>query len=88
MMRSYLAAVGTVIMAFLVSHAGASTKQAGMQLVNEEVKKSTIPKPDQDLLACQAARKAYNEHHCDKSENVTGECKDITSDLKDCEPYK
>jgi hypothetical protein len=88
MTRSYLAGVGTVILAFLVSCAGASAQQAEMQLANQEVKPQTIPTHDQNRLSCDAARKAYNEHSCDKSENVTGECKDIALDLKDCQPYK
>jgi hypothetical protein len=87
-MTRYLAAVGTVILALLISCAGAGAQQVEMLLANDSVKAQTIPPSDQNRLSCDAARKAYDERGCDKSENVTGECKDIALDLKDCPAYK
>jgi len=88
MTRSYLAAVGTVILAFLVSCAGASALQVEVQLANGAVTAKTIPPPDLNRMSCDATRKAYKEHGCDKPQNVTGECKGIALDLKDCQPDK
>lgn len=88
MTRSYLAGVGTAILALLISCAGASAQQVDMQLANGAVTAKTIPGPDQKRMICDATRKAYKDYSCDKPQNITGECKGIALDLKDCQPDK
>ena len=78
MTRSYLAAIGTVILAVLISCPGASAQ--GVQV--PPVMPPTILPKDQDRLACEASLQAYDEQGCDK--NCSDECKLIGSDLSEC----
>ena len=83
MTRSYLPAIGTVILALLISCSGTSAQnQPDITMVPVT---PAIPEVDRDRMGCEAARQAYNEQGCDKSVNVSDECKSIASDLSKCE---
>lgn len=77
-----------MILAPFLACANASGHEPEMQLVNESVKPQTIRPSDQQRLSCAAARQAYKEQKCDKTENGTQICEEINADLKDCEAAK
>ena len=86
MARSYLAAIGAVVLALLISCSGASAQGVPPEIRVPPVMAPTIPPVDQDRMACEASLKAYDEKGCDK--NCTDECKSIESDLSMCPEIK
>ena len=82
MARSYLAAIGSVILAVLISCPGANA-QFRIYQPDWAHKGMGMPRPrDQDRLACEASLQAYDEQGCDK--NCSDDCKSIGSDLSKC----
>ena len=86
MARSYLAAIGTVILAVLISCPGANAQfriYHPEDLAHMPKGMQGMPRPkDQDRMACEASLQAYDEQGCDK--NCSDDCKSIGSDLSKC----
>ena len=82
MARSYLAAIGTVILAVLISCPGANAQGKGNQPDWAHMPMTMPPLKDEDRLACEASLQAYDEQGCDK--NCSDDCKSIGSDLNKC----
>ena len=82
MTRSSLAAIGTVILAVLISCSGTSAQGEGKQPDWINTAGLMPPRADQDRMSCEAALQAYDEQGCEK--NCTDECKSIGSDLSEC----
>ena len=80
MTRSYLAAIGTVILALSIFCPGASAQENAEQPAPTPM--NAPPVADQDRMGCEAALQAYDERACD--DNCTDECKGIGLDLSKC----
>ena len=81
-MRSYPTAIGTVILALLVSCSGANAQGKGNQPDWAHMPMTMPPPKDENRMACEASLQAYDGQGCDQ--NCSDECKSIGSDLSEC----
>lgn len=82
LMRSYLAATGSLMLALVTSCAGVSAQENAKQPNWAAMPMQAPPVADQDRMACEAALQLYDERACD--DNCTDECKGIGLDLSKC----
>ena len=83
LMRSYLAATGSLMLALVTSCAGVSAQENAKQPNWAAMPMQAPPVADQDRMACEAALQLYDERACD--DNCTDECRNTGSDLSGCD---